>query len=262
MYSSSLRLATVWRSKVGRLHERRVDDPSGEFLDPVNIGGIVAAAVVGGAALALIIDLVINAAIPVAALLFGLLFPLAAVAAILIALTTASLTYDRSGWVFTRRLFGHIREQEQGSWSQVAQTNYRHWFVPGGRSGGRTLYGELQVYDASGRAVLLGRTAFFAQGNPAAGHSAGKRQIGLSPAEFDAFVRLIDRETPQLDYVWRKVDVDPDASIGGLLSKPGPPHYFRVRRGESADDDAGIDDSSEADGGFKPPTWKGRLLQP
>ena len=244
-------------SKVGRLYERRVGELSGEFRDPENIGGAVAAAVIGGAALALIIGLFINTAMPVPAFLFALLFPLAAVAAILIALTTASLVYDRSGWVFTRRLFSHIREQEQGSWSQVAQTNYRQWFVPGGRSGGRTLYGELQVYDASGRAVLRARTAFFAQGNPTAGHSAGKRQIGLPLAEFDAFVQLVDRETPQLDYVWRKADVDPDASFGGFLAKPGPPHYLRVRRGESGADGAGIDNPQPRTEGFEPPTWRG-----
>ena len=245
----------------GAEYEGLGDDPSGEFRDPVNVGGIVAAAVIGGAALGLIIDLFINAAMPVPVFLFTLLFPLAAVAAILIAFTTASLTYDRSGWVFTRRLFDHIREQEQGSWSQVVQTNYRQWFVPGGRSGGGTLYGELQVYDASGKAVLRARTAFFAQGNPTSGHSAGKRQIGLPPAEFDAFVRLIDRETPQLDYAWRKVDVDPNASFGGLLARPGPPHYLQVRRGESGADEAGIGDLSAEDEGFKPPTWRGQFPQ-
>jgi hypothetical protein len=243
------------------LYERSVDDPSGEFRDPVNVGGAVAAAVIGGAALALILDLFINAAMPVPVFFFALLFPLAAVAAILIAFTTASLTYDRSGWVFTRKLFGHIREQEQGSWSQVVQTNYRQWFVSGGRSGGGTLYGELQVYDSSGRAVLRGRTAFFAQGNPTAGHSAGKRQIGLPVAEFDAFVRLIDRETPQLDYVWRKADVDPNASFGGLLAKPGPPHYLQVRRGEHGPDDPAIDDLSAEDEAPKPPTWRGQFPQ-
>jgi hypothetical protein len=242
------------------LDERSVDDPSGEFRDPVNVAGAVAAAVIGGAALALILDLFFNAAMPVPVFIFALLFPLAAVAAILIAFTTASLTYDRSGWVFTRKLLGHIREQEQGSWREVMQTNYRQWFVPGGRSGGGgTLYGELQVYDTSGRAVLRGRTAFFAQGNPTAGHSAGKRQIGLPVAEFDAFVRLIDRETPQLDYVWRKTEVDPNASFGGLLAKPGPPHYMQVRRGERGPDEVAIDDLSAEDGGFTPPTWRGPL---
>jgi hypothetical protein len=242
------------------LYERTVVDPSGEFRDPVNVGGAVAAAVIGGGALALILDLFFNAAMPVPVFLFALLFPLAAVAAILIAFTTASLAYDRSGWVFTRKLFGHIREQEQGSWSQVTQTNYRQWFVPGGRSGGGgTLYGELQVYDSSGRAVLRGRTAFFARGNPTAGHSAGKRQIGLPVAEFDAFVRLIDRETPQLDYVWRKADVDPNASFGGLLAKPGPPHYLQVRRGERGQDDGAIEELSAEEEALKPPTWRGQF---
>jgi hypothetical protein len=241
------------------LYEPSVDDPSGEFRDPVNVGGAVAAAVIGGGALALILDLFINAAMPVPVFFFALLFPLAAVAAILVAFTTATLTYDRSGWVFTRRLFGHIRELERGSWSQVVQTNYRQWFVSGGRSGGGTLYGELQVYDGSGRAVLRGRTAFFAQGNPTAGHSAGKRQIGLPLAEFDAFVGLIDRETPQLDYEWRKADVDPNASFGGFLAKPGPPHYLQVHRGERGADDAASDDLSAEDGGFNPPTWRGPL---
>jgi hypothetical protein len=242
-------------------YERSVDDLSGEFRDPVNVGGVVAAAVIGGAALALIVDLLINAAMPVPVFLFALLFPLAAVVAIIIALTTAQVSYDRSGWVFTRRLFGRIREQEQGSWSQVAQTNYRQWFVSGGRGGGGTLYGELQLYDPSGRAVLRARTAFFAQGNPTAGHSAGKRQIGLPPAGFDAFVRLIDRETPQIDYVWRRVDVDPNASFGGFRASPGPPHYVQVRHGESGAGQASIDDQLAEDEAFKPPTWRGQFPQ-
>jgi hypothetical protein len=51
----------------------------GEYRDSVNVSGIVASSIIGGAALVLIIVLRLNAGMPVPALLFALLFPLAAV---------------------------------------------------------------------------------------------------------------------------------------------------------------------------------------
>lgn len=59
-----------------------------------------------------------------------------------------------------------------------------------------TLYGELSLWDASGKAVLRARTIFYNRSNPGAGHAPGRRQIGLSEGDFPYFVQMIDRETP------------------------------------------------------------------
>ena len=208
------------------MEERSPD--SGEYRDSVNVSSIIGATIVGGLALALIIDLAVNAHMPIGVTFFALLFPLAAVGAVLVALSTASLTYDRSGWRFERRLLGRTLESDQGTWGEIAATSYRQWFV-GGRNSS-ALYGELTLLDVTGRPLLRARTQFFARGDPSNGHAVGKRRLGLSQPTFYSFVRLIDDETPQLNYVWLPADVDEGAHFGGLFWNPGPPRYVQVPR--------------------------------
>jgi hypothetical protein len=199
-----------------------------EYRDLVNVSGIIASLLIGGAALVLIILLRLNEGMPLLALLFALLFPLAALGAIFVALTSATLTYDRSGWRYRREVLGHTLETEEGKWSDIARTNYRQWYV-GGKSGS-SLFGELSLIDSTGRTVLRGRTQFYARGDPSNGHSVAKRQIGLAGPNFDTFVRLIDSETPQLDYIWFPAEVVGGVRIGGIFWDPGPPRFVKAPR--------------------------------
>ncbi len=200
----------------------------GEYRDSVNVSGIIASSIIGGAALVLIVSLRLNAGMPIAALLFALLFPLAAVGAIFIALTTAALTYDRSGWHYRREVLGHALDSEEGRWGDIAGTTYRQWYVAGRT--GSALYGELSLMDSTGSTVLRARTEFYAQSDPSYGHSVAKRQIGLNGPDFSRFVRLIDDETPQLEYTWMPAEVDERARIGGIFWNPGPPRFVQVPR--------------------------------
>jgi len=200
----------------------------GEYRDSVNVSGIIASSIIGGAALVLIIVLRLNAGMPVPALVFALLFPLAAVGAIFVALTTATLAYDRSGWRYAREVLGHTLDTEEGKWTDVGGTNYRQWYLAGRT--GSALFGELSLIDSTGRTLLRARTQFYARGDPSNGHSVAKRQIGLPVPDFDTFVRLIDEETPQLDYIWLPAEVDQGARIGGIFWNPGPPRFVKAPR--------------------------------
>jgi hypothetical protein len=225
--------------RTGRPPERRAaGGMSGEYRDPANYGLLAAAVVIGGFFLA--IDLGIGVWRNPAVLVFSLLFPSVAVLVALHALTVVTLGFDGSGWRYRRELFGHVRETEEARWSDIAQTAFRQWARGGTRSSNSfTVFGELSLWDSSGKAVLRAQTTFYERGNPGAAHDPGKRQIGLSQDDFRNFVRLINDETPQVGYEWVESDANaepPRSRFTFMLADPGPDRYVRVPRGSRTSD--------------------------
>src|SRR5258708_27363651 len=84
--------------------------------------------------------------------------------------------------------------------------------------------------DSTGSTVLRVRTEFYAQSDPSYGHSVAKQQIGLNGPDFSRFVRLIDDETPHLEYTRMPAEVDERARIGGIFWNPVPPRFVQIPR--------------------------------
>jgi hypothetical protein len=226
----------------------RPDEMSGEYRDPVNFGLLSAGLGIGGIFFVIYWQAGAFSLGPGLAI-FALLFPLAGLYAAYLALNVAILGFDRSGWRYRREFFGHSLETEEGRWSDIAQTSYRQWAKGGTRtSNSLTLFGELSLWDSSGKAVLKARTCFFERGNPGANHVPGKRQIGLTEPDFGTFVRLINDETPQLGYEWVAHVVNNWTPRNWFVYvDPGPDRYVQVPRGARApiDANAGYDRGSD-----------------
>jgi hypothetical protein len=215
---------------------RRPAEMSGEYRDPVNYGLLSAGAGIGGIFLWIYWQAGAFSQGPGLAI-FALLFPLAGLLAALHALEVATLGFDRSGWRYRREFFGHTLETDEGRWSDVTDSVYRQWAKGGTRtSNSLTVFGELALWNSSGKAVLKAETCFYQRGNPGANHVPGKRQIGLSEDDFSSFVRLINDETPQLGYEWVPdvADDRPREHPLFFLPDPGPDRYMRVPRGTPA----------------------------
>lgn len=216
---------------------RRPDEMSGEYRDPVNYGLLSGAAVIGG--VFLWIALGVGAFSKPPAPYFALLFPLVALLVMYRALNVVTLGFDKTGWRYRREIFGHTLETEDGRWSDIAQTGFRQWAKgPTRGSNSFTIFGELSMWDSSGKAVLKAQTCFYERGNPGANHVPGKRQIGLSEPDFETFVSLINDESPQLGYEWvlQITDYRPlqNRFVRMFYADPGQARYGRVPRGTRA----------------------------
>lgn len=210
------------------------EEMSGEYRDGVNYPLLSAGVVIGGFFYWIDWQLFASTHPPVGLVIFTLIFPTLCQIATFRALCVVTLGFDRSGWHYRRTIFGRTLESEEGRWSDIAQTGFRQWATRGRY--GATLYGELTMWDAGGKAVLRARTCFqLPAGNPGADHAPGRRQIGLSPDDFWAFVRMINYETPQVPYGWmRDLDNARPARNRFLYADPGPARYVRAPKGPRA----------------------------
>lgn len=210
-------------------------DVSGEYTDGVSIGNLVFGAIWVAFWSSLLAGMAARA--PWGVVIFLGLIDLVGFAALYLALTVRTLAYDGSGWHYRRAIFGRTLETEDGTWAQVTGTRFWQRFRPPARGGGAGfLEGDFSVGGPDGKEAIRVKAQLWP---PDTGirssvlhNTLGKRALSLAAVDFDNFIWLINRETPQLSYEWRNAFPDGDAPTpGGFLGlNSGPDRYVATPR--------------------------------
>lgn len=214
---------------------RIADDVRGEYTDSVSVGNVVFGAIWIGFWSWLLAGLWAGA--PWGARIFMSLFPLLGFGAMYLAFTIRTLAFDGSGWRYRRAIFGRTLETEEGRWADATGTRFWQRFVPPARGGGSgVLEGDFAVAGPNGQEALRVTAQLWPadDGVPSSilHNTLGKRAIGLAANDFDRFIRLVNEETPQLNYEWKNAFPDGDAPTpGGFLGlSSGADRYVTVSR--------------------------------